>query len=385
MLGEFEFNHPEAWSWLWLVAASGLIGFWALRSRRRRLRRFADEALLERIAPTFTIARPFARAALVVAAMAAVVLALVDPRWGFRYEEVQRRGLDCFFVVDVSRSMLAEDASPNRLERAKSFIEDALEALPGDRVGLIAYAGTATIRCPLTLNEDLFLMSLRELAPESTVRGGSLLGDAIRTAAESFTDDQPGAKVIVVLTDGEDQGSFPVEAASKASADLGVRVFTVGLGDSGDGARIPVDDGPNRRWLMHEGREVWTKMDDSTLREVALAGDGAYFPAGTRLLDMAEALDLSLGNLERAEQESTTIRRSTPRFQWFAGLALLLLVAESVLSDRRGGWLTAWRVARATRATRVSTAGRRGDAPDVRSRGERPTETSRLPFEGRPA
>jgi len=258
MLGEFEFNHPEAWSWLWLVAASGLIGFWALRSRRRRLRRFADEALLERIAPTFTIARPFARAALVVAAMAAVVLALVDPRWGFRYEEVQRRGLDCFFVVDVSRSMLAEDASPNRLERAKSFIEDALEALPGDRVGLIAYAGTATIRCPLTLNEDLFLMSLRELAPESTVRGGSLLGDAIRTAAESFTDDQPGAKVIVVLTDGEDQGSFPVEAASKASADLGVRVFTVGLGDSGDGARIPVDDGPNRRWLMHEGREVWT-------------------------------------------------------------------------------------------------------------------------------
>jgi len=115
---------------------------------------------------------------------------------------------------------------------------------------------------------------------------------------------------------------------------------------------------------------------------VALAGDGAYFPAGTRLLDMAEALDLSLGNLERAEQESTTIRRSTPRFQWFAGLALLLLVAESVLSDRRGGWLTAWRVAR---ATRVGAAGRRGGAPDVRSRGERPTETSRLPVEGRPA
>ncbi|MGA1017805.1 MAG: VWA domain-containing protein [Phycisphaerales bacterium] len=371
MLGEFEFNHPEAWAWLWLVAVAGVVATLALRSRRGRLRRFADDALLRRIAPTFTTTRPIARSVLAVAAMAAVVTALVDPRWGFRYEEVQRRGLDCFFVVDVSRSMLAEDASPNRLGRAKSFIEDALRALPGDRVGLIAYAGTASIRCPLTLNEDLFRMSLDELAPESTVRGGSLLGDAIRTAAESFTDDQPGAKVVVVLTDGEDQGSFPVEAASKAYADLGVRVFTVGVVDSGDGARIPVGEGSDRRWLMHEGREVWTKMDDSTLREVALAGDGAYFPAGTRLLDMAEALDLSLGSLERAEQESTTIRRSTPRFQWFAGLALLLLVVETFISDRRGGWLAAWRNRRG-----VAMAG--GDrSTSARPDGRSPAETQR--------
>lgn len=349
MWEDFEFNRPEAWIWLWLVPLAGAVALWALRARRQRLRRFADDSLLGRIAPTCSTARPLARAILTAAAMTALVVALVDPRWGFRYEEVQRRGLDCFFVVDVSRSMLAEDASPNRLERSKSFIEDALRALPGDRVGLIAYAGTATIRCPLTLNEDLFRMSLDELAPESTIRGGSLLGDAIRTAAESFTDDQRGAKVVVVLTDGEDQGSFPVEAASKAYADLGVRVFTVGIGDAGDGARIPIGEGDARRWLMHEGREVWTRMDDATLREVALAGDGAYFPAGTRLLDMAEALDLSLGDLERAEQESTTIRRSTPRFPWFAGIALLLLVAESLVSDRRGGWLSAFRASRAPR------------------------------------
>ena len=343
MAGDFEFNHPEHWTWLWIVAVAAATTIAAFRMRRRRLARFADAELLDRIAPNLSTARPLARGLLTLAALGAIVVALLDPRWGFRYEEVQRRGLDCFFVVDVSRSMLAEDASPNRLERAKSFIEDALEALPGDRVGLIAYAGTATLRCPLTLNEDLFRMSLRELAPESTIRGGSLLGDAIRTAAESFTDDRAGAKVIVVLTDGEDQGSFPVEAASKAYADLGVRVFTVGLGDAGDGARIPVGSGASRRWLVHEGREVWTRMDDTTLREVALAGDGAYFPAGTRLLDMAEALDLSLGGLERAEGESTTIRRSTPRFQWFAGIALLLLAAEGLLSDRRGGWIAAWR------------------------------------------
>jgi Ca-activated chloride channel family protein len=340
---ELEFNHPEAMRWLWLVAAVAAIALWRSRGRMRQLRRFAEAPLLAQIAPRVSFVRPVARTILTLAAMAMLVMALLDPRWGFQYEEVQRRGLDCFFVVDVSRSMLAEDASPSRLDRAKSFIEDAIEALPGDRVGLIAYAGTASLRCPLTLNDDLLLMSLRELAPESTIRGGSLLGDAIRMAAESFTDTQKGAKVIVVLTDGEDQGSFPVEAASKAYADLGVRVFTVGLGDSGDGARIPIDTPSGRRWLMHEGQEVWTRMDDTALREVALAGGGAYFPAGTKQLDMAEAMEVALDSLERAEQESTTIRRSTPRFQWFAGLALLLLIAETVISDRRGGWFSARR------------------------------------------
>ena len=335
---ELEFNHPEAIRWLWLVAIVAAIALWRSRGRIRQLRRFAEAPLLAQIAPRVSLARPVARTIVTLAAMGMLVVALLDPRWGFQYEEVQRRGLDCFFVVDVSRSMLAEDATPNRLERAKAFIEDAVEALPGDRVGLIAYAGTASLRCPLTLNEDLFLMSLRELAPESTIRGGSLLGDAIRMASESFTDSQKGAKVVVVLTDGEDQGSFPVEAASKAYADLGVRVFTVGLGDSGDGARIPVETSLGRRWLVHEGQEVWTRMDDTTLREVALAGGGAYFPAGTRQLDMAEAMEVALDSLERAEQDSTTIRRSTPRFQWFAGLALLLLVGEAVISDRRGGW-----------------------------------------------
>ncbi|MFM1890580.1 MAG: hypothetical protein RLZZ565_1337 [Planctomycetota bacterium] len=335
---ELEFNHPEAMRWLWLVLVVAAIALWRSRGRLRQLRRFADAPLLARIAPRVSFARPIARTLVTLVAMAMLVVALLDPRWGFQYEEVQRRGLDCFFVVDVSRSMLAEDATPSRLDRAKSFIEDAIEALPGDRVGLIAYAGTASLRCPLTLNDDLLLMSLRELAPESTIRGGSLLGDAIRMAAESFTDTQKGAKVIVVLTDGEDQGSFPVEAASKAYADLGVRVFTVGLGDSTEGARIPIDSPGGRRWLMHEGQEVWTRMDDTTLREVALAGGGAYFPAGTKRLDMAEAMDVALDSLERAEQESTTIRRSTPRFQWFAGLALLLLVVETVISDRRGGW-----------------------------------------------
>jgi len=352
-LSEFEFSRPAAAAWLWLVAAVAAIALWRSAARRRLLERFAEAPLLQRIAPTTSAARPMVRIALAVAAMALLVLALLDPRWGFQYEEVERRGLDCFFVVDVSRSMLAEDASPNRLERAKAFIEDGLEALAGDRVGLIAYAGSAAIRCPLTLNHDLLRMAVAELGPESAPRGGSMLGDAIRLAGESFSDTAPGGKVIVVIADGEDQDSFPVEAAAKVHGDLGVRIFTVGIGDAREGARIPVDTPRGRQWLMHEGREVWTRMDERTLREVAAVAGGTFFPAGTRTIDMQEALERSLADLDRFAQQSTTIRRSTPRFQWFAGLALILLVAESLLSDRRGGWL----------GGRMSDRGRTGALP----------------------
>ncbi len=354
-IAELEFNRPEAAVWLWLVAAAAAVALWRAASRGRLLRRFAEAPLLAQIAPSASLARPLARILLSIAAMSLLVLSLLDPRWGFQYEEVQRRGLDCFFVVDVSRSMLAEDVSPNRLERAKAFIEDGLEALGGDRVGLIAYAGTASIRCPLTLNHDLLRMAVAELGPESAPRGGSLLGDAIRLAGESFSDSQPGSKVIVVLADGEDQGSFPIEAAAKVREDLGVRIFTVGIGDSVDGGRVPVDTPAGRRWMMHEGREVWTRMDDRTLREVAAAGGGVHFPAGTRTIDMQEAIERSLDDLERVEQDTTTIRRSTPRFQWFAGLALILLLLESLINDRRGGWLARRDTARSATGGPISS------------------------------
>lgn len=337
-IAELEFTRPDAAAWIWLVAAVAAVAIWRSARRLRLLERFAEPPLLSRIAPSASRLRPMARVLLSLAALGAIAIGLLDPRWGFQYEEVQRRGLDCFFVVDVSRSMLAEDVSPNRLERAKAFIEDGLEALGGDRVGLIAYAGTAAIRCPLTLNHDLLRLAVSELGPESAPRGGSLLGDAIRLAGESFSDTERGSKVIVVLADGEDQGSFPVEAAAKVHADLGVRIFTVGIGDAGEGGRVPVETQSGRRWLVHEGREVWSRMDERTLREVASSAGGIFFPAGTRTIGMQEALERSLADLERIEQDTTMIRRSTPRFQWFAGLALLLLVLESVLSERRGGW-----------------------------------------------
>ena len=335
--GSFQFAQPWAMSWLWLVGFIVLMAFFGLRKRRALLQRIAEWPLLQQLIPNLNLARGWFRLFLGAMGMIALTLALMDPRWGMQVEQVQQRGLDVVFVIDVSRSMLANDATPSRLERAKQFAIDASEALGGDRVALVDFAGAPALRVPLTLNYAAFRQAVTDLEPKAATRGGTLLGDAIRLAANSFPVESKGAKVIIVLSDGEDMESMPSAAAAKAFTENGIRIFTVGIGDSRDGARIPVTEGAQTtRWLVHEGQEVWTKMNDAALRDVAVAGGGAFIPAGTAQLDMAQVYTDSIGNLERAEQEEMVVRRQTPRFQWFAAAALVLLLSESLICDRRG-------------------------------------------------
>jgi Ca-activated chloride channel family protein len=341
---EFVFANPAALHWLWLVAGLGALAFWRTRSRMRALDGFVERPLLRAIAPRAGLARPMLRAALAVGALAALVFALMDPRWGAQVEEVRRRGAEVFFVIDVSRSMTAQDATPDRLTRAVQFADEIVESLGGDRVGIVEFAGTAQMRVPLTLNYGAFKTALRELRPLSGARGGTALANAIELAAASFPPSAGSSRAIVVMSDGEDlegaarggEGADPVAAAKAALEKSGVHVYTVGIGDGREGARIPVSRGADGvRYLVHEGQEVWTKMDERTLRDIALAGGGAFVPAGTDQVDMARAYAQTVGELERKEFESNTVTRRTPRFQWFAGLAFLLLVVESLVPDRR--------------------------------------------------
>jgi Ca-activated chloride channel family protein len=307
-----------------------------LRRRRRLLELVAATPLLSRLAPSLDLSRAWIRAGLTSLTLVALTLALMDPRWGMQVEQVQRRGLDAIFVLDVSRSMLAGDATPSRLERAKQFVIDASEALEGDRVGLVDFAGSASLRVPLTLNYAAFRQAVQNLEPKGAARGGSMLGEAIRMAANSFPAADKGARAVIVLSDGEDMGSDPAKAATEALEASGVRVYTIGIGDSRDGARIPLvgADG-QRRYLVHDGQEVWSKMNPDTLREIAQAGGGAFIPAGTAQIDMAGVYRDSLAGLDRVDQEASLVKRQTPRFQWFAAAALVLLVAESLITDRR--------------------------------------------------
>ena len=330
------FQQPDSFIWIVAVGAVGILAWWGLRLRTRAVRRFADLPLMRRLAPGLSTFRPALRAAICLAALAMIVLALGDPRWGTRYVEADRSGMDLMFVVDVSRSMDAADASPSRLERAKLFVEDAVDELAGDRVGLVDFAGDPVVKSPLTLNYDAFKTSLSELSSRSTTRGGSMLGDAIRVAADAFSEDPDAVgRAIIVLSDGEDMESFPIEAAAEAKERHGARVYTVGLGDSQDGARIPDVVNGQPTWLKYQGAEVWSRMDVDTLDAVARAGDGAFVPAGTSLVDLSEFLSDWVKLIDERDRGSITTQQLTPRFRWFLLIALALLVLDCLISDRR--------------------------------------------------
>jgi Ca-activated chloride channel family protein len=330
-----RFYHLESLHWLWLVCGLALLLVYSTTRVRSAMQRFVSAPLLWQVAPRFSITRRVLAGVLVIGAMTALVAALLDPRWGVRYEEVHRRGNDIIFVLDVSRSMLGEDVTPNRLERAKQYINDVVDQLAGDRVALVTFAGVPAVKCPLTVDYAAFRLSLGEATVESAARGGSLLGDALRLAGESFTDETKDFKSVIVFSDGEDQGSYPAEAAHNLLEDHGAKVYTVGIGDSQTGARIPVIQNNQRTYLTYQGQEVWTKMNGDALREMALTGGGAYFPVGTGTVDLGEYYRRVIAPSSSRELDSSRIRVDTPQYQWFAGLALLLLLVESLMSLQR--------------------------------------------------
>ena len=331
----FKLNNLAWLHALWVVAGLFLLVAWSFGRRRALLARFASAHLLSELVPDVSTARQWVKALAVLAAMIAIVTGLIDPRWGEYYEDVRRRGIDIVFCLDVSRSMLAEDVKPNRLERAKQYIRDVLEVLGGDRVGLVTFAGTAQVKCPLTINYGAFRMTLDEVTTRSSPRGGTLIGDAIRQASEAFVDELRGYKAIIVFTDGEDQDSYPVEAARKANEERGIRTYTIGLGDDAQGQRIPVTVNGQRVYVQHDGQEVWTRMNPAELQQIALAGGGAYIPAGTRQLDMGQFFTQKIATADQRDFEATRLRQTYPRYAWPAAVALALLVLECLMSERK--------------------------------------------------
>ncbi|MFH0982445.1 MAG: VWA domain-containing protein [Planctomycetota bacterium] len=336
-MNDIEFDHAKYIHLLWLVpllAGVFMYGFWR---KQRGLRLFATANLLEALVPQVSVVRQYLKAGLLLLALASVAVALTGPRWGVYYEEVQRKGVDLVIALDVSRSMLAEDIAPNRLGRAKLAIGDLLERLEGDRVGLVTFAGAAVKKCPLTINYGSFKTALADVDTTSSPRGGTLLGDALRKAKECFLDRVKDHKAIILISDGEEQETdYPVEAARTAYEENGIIVCTVGIGDVREGARIPIVESGQRTFLKYDSQEVWSKMQPAVLQEMAVVGGGRYLPAETGDFDLGTIYDWLRNKLEVVEFEAQYTQRYHARFQWFAGLALALLVIETLMTDRRG-------------------------------------------------
>jgi Ca-activated chloride channel homolog len=316
---------------LLLVPAAALFFWWAFRERERALATFVEAALLPTVVPDLDRRRRRVRAGLVVAAVGAIGLALAGPMWGFHWEEVRREGIDLVVALDTSKSMLATDVTPNRLARAKLAVQDLLAQVEGDRIGLVAFAGSAFVQCPLTLDRNAFRESLAAVEVGLIPRGGTNLTEALDTALEAFEGTQGSHQALVLITDGEDHEGT-LDDAIKRAAERGVKVFTVGIGTA-EGELIPGEGGGFLK--DRKGQVVKSRLGEDTLKKIAIDTGGVYLHAAGADLGLAGLYRDHIATMEKRQLASTLERRYEHRFQVPLAIALLLLVAESFVGDRR--------------------------------------------------
>lgn len=332
-----RYAHPSV---LWMLAGGipVLAGFlwWAWRKKRRLIAAFVPPRLQHALTIGVSPGRTALRASLWVLGIAALLLALARPRWGTAAVEVRQRGLDVIVAIDTSRSMLAEDAGTgtSRLGRAKLAALDLARLARSDRLGLVAFAGSAFLQCPLTIDDDAFRQSIDALDTTIIPQGGTAIAQAIQTALEAFGADTGNLKVLVLFTDGEDHEAGALDAARRA-ATRDMRIFTVGVGTpAGEIIRIPDDQG-NMSYLKDaDGNVVKSSLNEAHLREIAATTGGAYLPL--RGADaMTELYTNGLAPLPKADLSSRVFDQLTERFQWPLALALALLLAETLLPECR--------------------------------------------------
>jgi len=315
-------------NYLWFVPFFILIYIYDHYKRKTAILNFLHDNYLQKISSLVNTKRRRAEQVFLLLSVVFIVLAVARPGWNPKAVTVDRKGRDVVFIIDISRSMLAEDLKPNRLERAKTEIIDTVSRLSGSRVALLEFAGTTVVKSPLTTDYAFFRSATESLSVNDISRGGTMLGDALREAMTQVLDPkEKNFKDIILITDGEDHESFPVEAA-KAAGEQGVRLIIIGLGDENQGTRIPVIDKDGKKtFLTYNGEEVWTKLDAGTLRKMAAVSPGGkYLNVGTGAFDLGEIYLRLIASAEKKELQGDTIMKYQELFQFLLFPAFILLL-----------------------------------------------------------
>lgn len=346
-----RFAHP---GYLWALLAVPLLalGFFFLhRWRKQLLRRFVSEPLVSRLAPEASTAKRSVKQALLLLAVACLIVAAANPQVGTRLEEVKREGIDLFIALDVSLSMKAEDIRPSRLEKAKRDVSDLLRKLEGDRVGLVVFAGEAFVQFPLTADYSAADLFINAVDVDAVPVPGTMIGSAIEKALQSFRKDLPTQKAIIVVSDGENTEGDVMGAVEKARKE-GVRIFTIGMGTP-EGNPIPLYAASGERSdYKHDraGNIVLSRLDESTLQQIALTTGGSYRRA-TNAGNEIDDIHKELSSLQKTETGSLQVTGFEDQFHYPLALGIILLMIETLLSERRGRLLV--RLTRLLPAPRV--------------------------------
>jgi len=335
----FRFANPEFLIALWLIPVLIILYIFFNRKRKKLLEKFADKELHRYIINSFSSAKSRLKFGLILASLTLLLLALANPQVGTKMQEVKQTGIDVYIALDVSRSMAAEDIKPNRLDKAKYQISNLIQKLRGDRIGLIIFSGDAYIQFPLTTDYSAANLFLSAVDFNSVPQPGTAIASAIKMAVESF-DSASTDKAIVIITDGEDHEG-DIDDAVEEATDKEIKIYTIGLG-SPDGVPIPEYDnrGIESGYKQdNQGQTVLTKLNESILKEIASKGNGKYYRGN----DYEDYLDKIYNDLSKLEQAEFGVKKVTDyedRFYYFLLPAILLLIVEIFITDKRSPFFT---------------------------------------------
>jgi len=308
---------------------------YAFRQKRKAMALFGNLSLVQKLSPSVSRSRQIWKAILQVGVVVLLIFTIARPQWGENMPEEKREGRDIMIALDVSLSMTAEDIQPNRLEKAKHEISSFMDKLKGDRIGLIAFSGKAFVQCPLTLDYGAAKMFLDIMEPDIFPVPGTAVAEAISKAMTSFVEKERKNKVLILITDGEDHIGKPVEAAKEAAKE-GVVIYCVGIG-SLQGVPIPLYDTRGNRIGFKKDRNdevVMTKLDEVTLEKIAMETGGKYYRASPGEVELDKILDY-IDKIDKKVLDSRQFVRYEDQFRWPLLFAMLLLVAEILLPERK--------------------------------------------------
>jgi Ca-activated chloride channel family protein len=329
----------EKFFWLLLIIPALIVLFSGLLIwRRSKQNQFASPEMLEQLTPDKSVFKTWLKFSLLLFAFAFLVLALVNPKIGTKMETVTREGVDIVFAIDVSKSMEAEDVAPNRIEKSKQLVTQIINNLASDRIGIIAYAGSAFPQLPITTDYASAKMFLQAMNTDMVSSQGTAIKEAIELSSTYFNEEDQTSKVLFIISDGEDHEGDIGEVAKEAR-EKGIRIFTIGVG-SLKGAPIPIKrNGIIRTYKKDQnGETVITKLNENTLKEIADDADGEYIQ-GNVTNNVLEKVTESLQSMDKTEFEAKQFADYQSQFQWFLGLAILLILLDVFLLERKTRWI----------------------------------------------
>lgn len=315
-----------------------LLYLWVIWWRKRAQRRFATNAMLAKLAPDRSVFKITLKVISVLLALTLIVIALANPRMGTKSEKVEREGVDVVFALDVSKSMLAEDIKPNRLDKSKHIINQIINSLEDDRIGIIGYAGSAFPQVPLTTDFATAKLFLNSMHTDMVSSKGTAIAEAINLANRFYTLDDHTSRVLILLSDGEDHEGGIDEIIEDAKAN-GVQIITVGVATE-RGAPIPIKVNGVLQHYLRDGNneQVISRLGLNTMQKLAAETNGAYVD-GENTQEVVNTVHELLNSLDKSVFQSEEYTEFKSYYQWFAVIALLLLVLDTLFLDRKTGWL----------------------------------------------